>query len=341
MTADDKQERFRKKYEKRVKELHEKNKTPNEIADVLGLNHKTIRKILERLGIKRGYSEAQKLRFVNKRGVGYVHISKRDLKKLYVDEQKTACEIGKIYNITKTAVLSKLRECGVEVRKVGSKVNFSGKNHPRYIDIPKDTLYELYAKEKLSITEIAKKFNTSHRTVLRRMKEHGIKARTTGEALKIRGSVKGKNNPRFGVQSSFMKDRWKDPKYKEKVIKKTLKAATKKPNKQEQKLMDLIQHNNLPFKYVGDGRVIIGGRCPDFIETNGKKQVIELFGIYWHSPLYGKRIPYRATYEGTMEHYKKHRFKCLIIWDWELEKISHEVIVDKIKKFQEGHLKSK
>jgi len=63
------------------------------------------------------------------------------------------------------------------------------------------------------------------------------------------------------------------------------------------------------YKYVGSSReVCIGGKFPDFINVNGKKEVIELFGFYWHS---------EEEVEKKIEHYKKYGFNCKVIWDYE------------------------
>jgi len=55
----------------------------------------------------------------------------------------------------------------------------------------------------------------------------------------------------------------------------------------------LFKHNisiaqykeNFPneWKYAGDGSLIIRGKCPDFVNVNGRKLIIEVFGDYWHS----------------------------------------------------------
>jgi len=82
------------------------------------------------------------------------------------------------------------------------------------------------------------------------------------------------------------------------------------PNKVEGKLISLLKENNLPFKYVGDGEVWLGNRNPDFINANGKKQVIELLGTYWH-PLFDGA--------NRIEHYKQYGFDCLAVWEDELK----------------------
>ena len=95
-----------------------------------------------------------------------------------------------------------------------------------------------------------------------------------------------------------------------------------KPNKPEQILINLFEKDNLPFKYVGAGEVWFGNRNPDFINTNGAKQVIELLGTYWH-PLFDGA--------NRIEHYKQYGFDCLIIWEDELE--DTKKIIKKVEKF--------
>ena len=77
----------------------------------------------------------------------------------------------------------------------------------------------------------------------------------------------------------------------------------------------------MPFKFVGGGEVWLGNRNPDFINTNGKKQVIELFGTYWH-PVF--------DVANRIEHYKQYGFACLIIWEDELADLSK--LTKKIKR---------
>lgn len=64
------------------------------------------------------------------------------------------------------------------------------------------------------------------------------------------------------------------------------------------------------WAYNGDGSqgVTIGGKVPDFININGKKAVIEVFGTYWHG---------EDEVEEKIKHYRKFGFKCFILWEYE------------------------
>lgn len=147
---------------------------------------------------------------------------------------------------------------------------------------------------------------------------------------KIATSLKGQQCPpnsyapaarrKIGIKA---KKRWASPEFRRRVIPKCL--TCQKPNRSEQSLINLFQVHSLPFKYVGNGEFILGGKCPDFINTNGKKQVIELFGRFWH--------PESDVTERT-EHFKQYGFDTLIIWEEELD--CPEVLLRKVRYFSEG-----
>lgn len=117
---------------------------------------------------------------------------------------------------------------------------------------------------------------------------------------------------------------------KESYIKKIIKSRNIKPNKTEIILANLINKITPDFRYNGDFSqgIVIGRKIPDFINCNGKKQIIELFGDYWHK----KRVRcYEDTEEGKIKHYKKFGFNCLVIWESELKNQNN--VMNKIKNF--------
>ena len=63
---------------------------------------------------------------------------------------------------------------------------------------------------------------------------------------------------------------------------KMMKLAFKRPTRPEKKMIDIIKRNNLEYEYVGNGKVWLNGVNPDFININGKKIVIEVWGDYIH-----------------------------------------------------------
>jgi very-short-patch-repair endonuclease len=113
--------------------------------------------------------------------------------------------------------------------------------------------------------------------------------------------------------------RWKDSKF----ISNQMKARGCKPNKTELKFEQFL--NSLypgEWKYVGDGQLIINGRCPDFVNVNGKKQIIELYGDYWHRG----QLP-----EDRAKIFEPFGYQTLVIWEKELKNM--DKVEEKILNF--------
>lgn len=86
-----------------------------------------------------------------------------------------------------------------------------------------------------------------------------------------------------------------------------------KPNKPETLLHGILE-TLCPgeWKYTGDFSFTINGKCPDFVNCNGQKKIIELFGDYWHR---GQNPEDRA------EVFRPFGFDTLVIWEHELRDI--------------------
>ena len=128
--------------------------------------------------------------------------------------------------------------------------------------------------------------------------------------------------------SKIRKRLWQNPEY----AKKKMLSFSIRPNEPEKKLIKIIDSNNFPLKYTGDGTTIIHGLCPDFIEKNGKKKIVELFGDYWHDSNRRKLKSYQ-TPRGRRAFFFKYGFDLLIVWEHEL--INPELVQEKISNFLE------
>jgi len=117
---------------------------------------------------------------------------------------------------------------------------------------------------------------------------------------------------------------WADPKRREARIRATLQASHRRPTYIEQKIINILKEYSLPYKYTGDGDVVIGGACPDFVNINGHKKLIEVFGNYWHPP--EDEIKKKA-------HYSKYGFKVLILWEKQINQMSDTEIAEQIGHF--------
>lgn len=119
---------------------------------------------------------------------------------------------------------------------------------------------------------------------------------------------------------------WADPVKRQKRVEAVLKASWRRPTLIEERIINIIQNHQLPYRYVGDGQVIIGGKNPDFINCNGDKKLIDVFGDYWH---HGgmqeeqERIRFFAEYG----------FQDLIIWAHQIKHMDDEQIASLVKDF--------
>jgi len=122
-------------------------------------------------------------------------------------------------------------------------------------------------------------------------------------------------------RSRRMKELWKE-RGKE-WIKSIWRGLERKPTNPERMLMNIIKKYNLPYKYVGDGEFWVGNppMNPDFININGKKVVIEVLGDYWHTP---------EEFEKRKRRFAEYGFKCIGIWEHELNELSEEEIVKRL-----------
>jgi very-short-patch-repair endonuclease len=121
-----------------------------------------------------------------------------------------------------------------------------------------------------------------------------------------------------------MKKLWQNPGYREKMIKSALKGLVKRPTSLEKHFLMICKKHNLPFKYVGDGSLLIGFKNPDFVECNGKKICIEVANRYFQ---YHK--PNEVYKQKRIEHFAKFGWKCLVFFEDDLK--NEEKIVQKIK----------
>ncbi len=157
-------------------------------------------------------------------------------------------------------------------------------------------------------------------TKLKLIKSHlGIKQ--SSETIEKRVSqFRGKQRPLEVNEkvSQSIKELWKNKDY----IRKQSISSQNSPNKCEQYIIKLLEEN-FPgkYKFVGNWKITIDGKCPDFIDEKDKK-IIEFFGEYWHKP---------EDEQIRTNHFRKFGYKTLIIWEKEIK--SEQKIIEKLKKF--------
>jgi hypothetical protein len=96
---------------------------------------------------------------------------------------------------------------------------------------------------------------------------------------------------------------------------------------------EYIKPLKLPIKHVGDGQFWVAGCNPDFLNVNGKKEVYEIFGRAVHTLFHRGR--YNYTEQGRIFHFAKYGFKCIVIWDDELD--NRSLVLQKLGVGEDEH----
>jgi very-short-patch-repair endonuclease len=102
------------------------------------------------------------------------------------------------------------------------------------------------------------------------------------------------------------------------------------PNKPETVLLGML-NNSFPgeWEFVGDGKLVIVGKNPDFAHKTDKR-LIELFGDYWHSEQV-TGIPEDQHEQERTQLFENEGYQTLIIWEHELK--DEERLMEGIRKW--------
>ena len=121
-------------------------------------------------------------------------------------------------------------------------------------------------------------------------------------------------------KSKQMIKRWKEDDY----IRKQMKARNRTVQNKSEKKLERFINGVIPneYKFVGGGEFILGGKCPDFMNINGKKKLIELYGSYWHR---------NDNPQDRIDYFKQFGFDTLVIQESELR--NPRILMNKINKF--------
>jgi G:T-mismatch repair DNA endonuclease (very short patch repair protein) len=112
-------------------------------------------------------------------------------------------------------------------------------------------------------------------------------------------------------------------------------GINKTPSQPELRITGILNKHFPEFRYNGNGQlgVVLGGMIPDFLNVNGKKQVIEVFGDYYHGRICRN---WKNSELGKKMAYNSLGYKCLVIWESELVSKTDVELIDTIRKFTKG-----
>lgn len=245
---------------------------------------------------------------------------------LYYKQELSIREIAEMFGMSIQGIYMRARRLGFKLRSIGNCAT----------ERTKEKMSKAWSYEK-HITEESKK------NISKGMIGHVVTQETR---QKISQANTGRKMPReLGERhSKILKKRYasgeiviwnKDKKgiYSQETIEKIRQARMKQriPTSNtlpERKFMQMIKDYNLPYKYTGNGEIWIHHKNPDFINVNGKKEVVEIFGRYWHTK--GQGLSGKTREENkTKEHYKNYGFDCIVIWDDEID--NKQLVLEKLK----------
>lgn len=225
--------------------------------------------------------------------IAYPLPTKAELEELYYHKGLSGREIACLLNIPAPSVFIFLNRNGLQLRTHSEVQRLHFRKHPEDRQILSARAVKQFTGQKQSAERIR------NRIEARRGYRHSKETR-----YKISQGTKGKTWP---------------PQYRERMLRVVMANRQKRPTKLERDLQEILDRYRLPYKYVGDGYTWIAGRCPDFLNVNGEKIVIEVFSRWWHDPILNKKVEPRYTEENTLMHYANYGFKCVIIWEDELK----------------------
>jgi hypothetical protein len=202
----------------------------------------------------------------------------------------------------------------IRIAKYSEKIK-----HPKKLSLEVKEKLKLNIKKAIEAWKLKYITDPLFREKIRRIaQENGKKFKPTGEKLR-------KIKQKISISSKKL---WQNPEYREKTIKAILRGLRKRPSTFEQKIINLCKKYNLPFKYVGNGEVIINYVNPDFIETNGKKLLIEVYNSFFHPKDYEEKRAKR---------FAKYGYKTLFLNENDIEtKNWEEICLNKIREFIES-----
>lgn len=302
-----------------------KQRSLSEMGMEVGCNRHTVKKALKHLSVS--------IR-PNKKNVDAEYA-----KELY-QQGVSVVEIAKIFGCVQETVYKKLRLLDITIGKGGT--------------LDCETLKDMYLVQQLSTVEIAKRIGYDSSSIVYALHRHGIPSRTVEEGIQLRAA---RIHPEL-YDEKWLRQKYIDEKLSMERVGQLIGASvsivhlalrrydisshpvafrsegsrcTNLPTFPERVFIMIRDKYSLDFKYVGNTAFWIGDETqhlnPDFIATNNTKVLVEIMGDYWHSPLLNKSLREKALLSYRRNFYKKHKWKCVFIWETDLRRDDAEQFV--------------
>ena len=208
----------------------------------------------------------------------------------------------------------------IGLAKVGNKY-FLGKHHTE-LTKEKIRLSKLGEKNPIKRFDVKEKHLKAHQTESFKEKIRILKlgnkywlgkhhSEKTKQKLrqKTLEQIRTKGHPALGSHHSLSEM----SKQKIRLARMKQKNFPKHHTKPELKFCKIIKRHNLPYKYTGDGSFWIENINPDFVQTNGKKICVEVWGDYWHN-----REDMKKKDIERLKTLQKYGWQRVVFWEHEL-----------------------
>ena len=293
-----------------------------DIARIIGCSPAAVRNALEKAGIERRSSSFYHTSSYHRKTRKYHQLYDKEwMIQKYVNEGLSQTEIAAIVGCSQNCVGRVLRSLGIPIRSMERENNPNFK-YPKAYD--RDFLWQRYIVEQKRITEIAEEIGCNRTTILKNLKKFGIPIK----------SIKEQANEERGKQerSENALKQWRNSE----VVKKMFAGLRAKPNKFEHRI-DKILQKYIPGEWAYNGGcncgITIGGLVPDFVNINGRMQLIECFGDVFHDGTLNNS--WKITEFGRKAIFSQHGYETLILWQSVVDKMSDDEIAEVVKEFME------
>ena len=307
---------------KLVFELYQDGLTTIEVGKKLNISQPHVWRVLNQLGVKcrkRGFKKGHSPWNKDLVGIMPVPHNKKDINDqilidLYLQGESTIT-IGKKVGLSSVAVRLRLKNSGIKLRnkKEAKKIQFEKGRIPPQVLLRIQGKIKMFGKDHPGWTGGMHKCQDCGKQL---NGYTAIRCETCmGKAMS------GKNHPNYKTGKPHCKHCDKELRhYKNKTGScfdcwlqfesiKTWSVRPTKPEKVIQALLD--KHFPKEWKYVGNGKVWFGKKNPDFMNVNGQKKLIEVYGDYWHKG---------EDPQERINHFKQYGFDTLVIWENECYK---------------------
>lgn len=202
---------------------------------------------------------------------------------------------------------SNLKFCNRKCRNIWDSNHYSGKNNP------------FYGRNHSDKSKRAIRAANLQRWTIPSFRQKMLKLLQQNARPKAHNALRGKKRPDVALRNTNIE-----------FIRKVAKTRSRRPTSPELEVLKIIEEHKLPFKYNGDGEILVGTKCPDFVSLNECNSALEIFGRIFHDPKirpFKRPLANHQTFEGTLQYYKARGWDVCIIWD---DEITEELVLERL-----------